>query len=64
MVQRLTTMYLATDSPKLKIAPELQVGAEIATNLPASAPVQMVTFPAPLSLEALFQMSVRADVPS
>ena len=64
MVQRLTTRCLAADSPKLKLAPEPQVAAEIAANLPARAPVHNVTFPAPPTLEALLQMSVRADVPS
>ena len=64
MVQRLTTRYLAADSPKRKLAPEPQVAAEIASNLPERTPVHNVTFPAPPTLEALLQMSVRADVPS
>jgi hypothetical protein len=47
MVQRLTPTSLAADSPKLNIALDPQVAAEIATNLPARALVQMVTFPSP-----------------
>ena len=64
MVQRLTTRCLAADSPKLKLALEPQVAAEIASNLPARTPVHNVNFPNPATLEVLIQMSVRADVPS